>query len=302
MTAQHSLRATRIPSVRPDDVRETVRDRITTYRGRLSDRESVLVLPDTHYPHHPTTGMVTDPTVVAGVVDGLREIGIESITIAIAGGRHVTGTRVARYLGYESLTEELDVEFLVLDEAEQVDITASVDGRRVPGMMPKPLREYPVVNVPTARYAWEMSFAAAVANLGRSCAVAEAPAIELAVAAKATDVPVTLVDAVYTYTGTANATGLLLDGENVVDIDMAVATLFGVDPADEEYLRILSQGTPTESPVEGVSLADVRAELPLRPKPKSDEPHHLVTEAYKMYTRVSGDAFPPQLLGNQTRK
>ncbi|WP_225317792.1 MULTISPECIES: DUF362 domain-containing protein [Haloferax] len=259
-----------------------------------------MVLPDSHYPHHPTTGMVTHPAVVAGVVDGLREIGIESITIAIASGRHATGTQCANYLGYESLAEELDVETLVLDEAEQVDITATVNGQRVPGLMPKALRDHPIVNVPTARYGLKTPFAAAVANLARPCSVAERPAIELAVAAKATDVPVTVVDAIYTYTGVPNATGLLLDGEGVVDVDIAVATLFGVNPESEEYLRILSQGAPAECLVEGVSLADVRAELPFRPRPKSDKPHHLVTEAYKLYTRVSGDAFPPQLLGNQT--
>lgn len=295
-----SVHGVRVPDLEPATLYDSIRDLLSRYEAAISDAERIAVLPDAHYPHHPSTGMVTDPSVVEAAIGAIEALDDEvPVTIAVVGAESVDDERIARYLGYETVAAETGSELVTCDTAERTETTTSVGARSVRIELPDVLDDALVCNVPTVRVARETAISGAMVNLARPTTyedVSIGPGTAASVSALSP--AVTLVDGTRTFTGKPHETRLLLASGDPVAVDQSLAELLGFDRSDEPYLRIAGNGAE-EPTVSGVSIPEIAEELPGGGMPASGDPHPLLRAGYKAYTRISGDAYPPQFMGEK---
>lgn len=294
MSAVRAARAT------PGDeatVSVAVRELLAHHRDALDAADRVVVLPDARYPFHPSTGMVTHPDVVRSVIGAAGALaGDVPVSLATVGSEHVAGDRAARYLGYESMAPD-DVPVVDLADARRVRKTVRVGSRTATVAVPAPLDRALVVNVPSARYGTDTSLGGAVVNLAHATDPDGPNDVGTVAATGALDPSISVLDALYTYTGAPHEAGALLASADPVSLDRALAALVDVSPRDEPYLRAASSTEPYPlEEVDGADLGPVADAIPNGPMPTSDEPGLLMRAGYRLYTLATGDAYPPQLM------
>lgn len=297
----------------PDAVerRERFADPIRTLLARLAvderveraETDRIAVVPDAHYPFHPSTGTVTDPAVIGALVAAL-ERSFPGADVAVAGSSdHLGFERTAEYLGYRSALEGVldgstpDVSTIDLADSTRVGRAVRAGGERVSVSLPTPLVDRTVIVAPSLRPTRAGPVAGAMRTLGRSLDAGDGR-IEpdtVVAATRAVDPAGALLDATTAYAGHPVAAGALLAGD-CVPVDAAAADLLGRDPAADAVLEAATGGESLAVSVDGLAFDDLRSRLPSGGElPGGDDPHPAVGRAYRLYAAVSGDAVPPQL-------
>ncbi|WP_435064335.1 hypothetical protein [Halobaculum sp. EA56] len=285
----------------------------------LDDAGLVLLLPDTGYPHHPSTGAVTDPAVVRALAARIRRTADpDRVLVGVAGDGQVGDRRTAELLGYGAPAADPETAGRGAEAAEpgsrhrdgdDADATApAVVARedldasertvethlgRVAVEVPALLEAATVVVVPSLRIAPDLRLAGASATLGRWLAGGRPSAPEAAAGAAAVGAAATVVDATTAYAGHPLATGVLFGGAATTAVDATAASLFGWDADDVPYLPPGAAAVP----IEGVDADALRRSLPRKPSEESGEPGEAMATAYRAYARVTGDVVPPQFIG-----
>ncbi|WP_436926727.1 DUF362 domain-containing protein [Halosimplex amylolyticum] len=268
---------------------ENLLDAITT---RTTFERDFLVVPDVGYPFHPSTGMVTDPAVVQALVVALRsEFPDADLGIAYVGTNEAAGRKTAELLDYDSHLEGRDVEIIDLDGAATVERVVRFDGGEHTVSIPEPLAKRHVIVVPTLRYDDSGRLAGGMKTVARSAAVSNVPRTVTA-ASLAID-PITILDGTYTFTGRPHRSELLLAGTDVVAVDTVASGLAGRGPDNSPSL-VMAGADPGAITVRGVSVDSLRESFPNEGPPRQSSPGSLTAAGYRLYTRVSGDAYPPQ--------
>lgn len=289
--------------------REALAAGVETVRPPLVDAvagtgpDRVLLLPDVHYPYHPSTGMVTNPDLVAALRSALAaRLPRTEVAVAVRSQPPVDTGRTVDYLGYDDRDDLDAADLLVLDDA-RVDVTGiagaaaenGADGDRSPVALQEPLSEAAVVPVPSARVAGAVPVAGSLALV--AAAVGADPtnpeAVERAV--RAVDPAGAVVDATYAFAGEPYRARALLCSDAVGAADAVLAELLGVDAGEVPGLPAVGVGTDGPVSVAGLDAAALAADLPDGGLPATTDPHPLVRAGYRLYTRVSGDVYPPQL-------
>lgn len=263
-----------------DAIREGLEAVLDDRLDRLDGADSVVLLPDAHYPYHRSTGLVTNPDVVeelAALVDAPTAIGVPD-------GVHLDADRTSRYLGLAGVADRTDSELVDLAGARDVERQVRFVDSAVTLAVPEPLLESPVVVVPTARRDQRFGVAAGMVTLAH--AVTPTPTrAELLAAARVCWPSVSVLDATYTYPGEPRRTGLLAASDDVVALSRRAAETVGVDPADVSHLE--ARRTP---PSPGSVLPFGRSR-----EPQAGE-DGLMEAGYRAYARMTGDLLPPQML------
>lgn len=265
------------------------------YEDRLAGSASVVVLPDAFYPYHPTTGLVTNPAVVAAATRSLeRLIGPSRLTVAVAGSSWSPAAQVSAALGYPDLLADTRVDVVHLDEASVPPEQAGDDGEAL--SIPSILEESTVVNLPTLRRSAALGMVAGLGNLAQAVTSDPTPDAVLA-AADRIETPVTLLDGTYVFDGTPSAPRFLLASDDRVALDRVGAALLGLDADAVPYLD--EPTTDAASLLDGFRLRSVRSDVRRGGTiDRNDGPGGLVTAGYRLYSRISGDLLPPQFLGD----
>lgn len=290
------VRGVRVPDLEPATLYDACRDLLSRYEEALLDADRAVVLPDARYPHHPSTGMVTDPATVQAILRALEALaGDVPTTLAIASGSRVDSDQVARYLGYDDVAERTGARLISTEYEPAVDRTVSVGARGVRVSIPEPLDEALVLNVPTLRLARATTIAGAMVNLSRPTEYADVstgPGIAAAVSALSPTI--TVLDGTYAFVGEPHEARAILASGDPVSIDRAITAALGIDPSKESYLRIT--GGMEDVNVAGLSIERLAEELPEGAMPERDDAHPLLRAGYRAYAKVSGDAVPPQMM------
>ncbi|WP_254547469.1 DUF362 domain-containing protein [Halomarina pelagica] len=263
--------------------------------GAASD-DRVLVLPDMHYPYHPSTGLVTNPDVIEVLIEFLQGRGTEAL-LCLPDSPWIEGDRCARFLGYDEVVDRLDVDVVDLGAAGSVDRTVTIGERRRRVTVPEPLDSETLVTVPTLRTDPDFGFVAGMAAtafgaLGREAA--DATAADVVAAAAVCDPEAVLLDGTYTYTGAPHRSGFLLASSDAPTLDAAAARLVNEDPEDVPYLAPHGVRTP---PVSDLDLDEIADRLP-NERGETGETSPVMQTGYRLYTRVTGDLLPPQFMGD----
>lgn len=216
-----------------------------------------LVVPDAHYPFHPTTGLVTNPDVVETLVEALSVKTDVTLGLPISPWvEDATGC-----LGYDALADRTGVETLSLADAPIVERTARVGDRRSAVAVPEPLDDRPVVVVPTLRMTPTLAAAMVTTAFGASLGDGTPDSDDVVAATAVCDPVFVLLDGTYTYTGAPHRGRFLLAGTDAPTVDHAAAGIVGRTPADEPSLAPFVGGRESID-IEGLDAEELAAELP----------------------------------------
>lgn len=267
------------------------------YAGSLTASDRITLVPDAHYPFHPSTGMVTDPAVVGAIAGHLERWTDADLAVAGASDDRIAFDRTADYLGYPAVLERFGVDVVDLAEESRRRTTVTVDGDARPVSVPERLLESTVVVVPTLRPTEAGPVAGGMRTLGRF-ATGTAGTDRAAVAAtRAVEPALSVLDATVAYGGDPLAADTLVAGPPP-QVDGVAASLLERSIEDDPVLRtVLADDEPsvTVERGDGVDLAALGRRLPDGELPPPDDTHPAVTTAYRLYAAVAGDAVPPQL-------
>jgi uncharacterized protein (DUF362 family) len=269
----------------------------------LADADRVAIVPDVDYPYHPSTGMTTNPAVLGGLLSILASRRPDAeFVLAVRSGPEIDTRRTVGYLGFDDVADTHGADIAVLDDASPSDGETSAGGEE--DGVPAPFSDAAVVPVPSARIDGCVPLFGCLALLARAAGADPADASSVARAVEAVDPAGAVVDATYTFTGEPARARALLAGDDVATVEHALARLLGVDTGDIPGFAAAARVTDTAdrsahrsaaSSVDGLDVDGLAAALPDGELPASTEPHRLVRAGYRLYTRVSGDVYPPQL-------
>lgn len=281
----------------PADTREAIETGVESLLARHQDAlvgASIVVLPDAHYPYHPSTGLVTNPATVAATVAELQSLWGTEVVIGCRSSSVIDTDAAARILGYHRLADRLDTEVVDLDGAATSRSQVRLPDGPVAVDLPAPMADATVVPVPTLRTAPELGFAAGMVALARAALGDALSADRIWAVVSLCESAVTILDGTYTYPGEPRSTGFLLSGDDVVALDASLAGALGQQPSylSSETVRESNETTT----IEGVSLPAVLGTVASDGAPRDGEPGQLMRMGYRLYARLSGDAVPPQLL------
>ncbi|MBZ6495739.1 DUF362 domain-containing protein [Natrinema longum] len=275
-----------------------VRDVLEPAVDALADADRITLVPDAHYPFHPSSGMVTDPAVIGAIVARLEGRTDADIAVAGASDEHISFDRTVQYLGYESLLEGFDADAVDLaDEPRTGDLSALEDAP-VALSVPNRLAEGAVIVVPSLRATAAGPVAGAMRTLA-DLVDCDAASDRAAVAAtRAVDPAVAVLDATTAYGGDPVAGDTLFAG-SAPAVDAVATSLLGRSFESDGALETV-RGDRGPISVEGDADFDrLRERIPDGELPPSDDMHPAVSTAYRVYAAVAGDAVPPQLEGGR---
>ncbi|TMT86893.1 DUF362 domain-containing protein [Haloterrigena sp. H1] len=278
-----------------------VRDVLGPSLGTLADADRITLVPDAHYPFHPSTGMVTDPAVIGAMVGLLEAETDAEIAVAGASDDTIAFDRTAEYLGYTSLLERFDATLVDLAAESRIDEGYTVDGTPVMLSLPERLVESAVVVVPSLRPTADGPVAGAMRTLAALVDSGVAPDHDqIPVAAtRLLEPAVAVVDGTTAYGGEPVAADVLFSGAPSA-VDAVASSLLGRSLETDDALKTIREDEGPVS-VDGgdIDFDRLRARLPDGELPPPDDPHPAVSTAYRVYAAVAGDAVPPQLEGGR---
>lgn len=290
----------RLEALDDDTLATATHSLVERLHGQLADADRFAILPDAHYPYHPSTGMVTNPAVVDALAAALAEYGTDSaVDVILPRSGPIDPSRVATMLGYDQLASSEYLDVRTSDPPDTLDGGVDSASSESPSAVEGPLVEDVLVDgavvvVPSLRYDYETGFAGAQATVARAIGGTPTRAEDVQLARRIVNPVATVIDATYVFTGEPYRASTLLASDSLIAADGAIATVFARDGADDSTVSPNAEDAAGDHvDVEGLDLASLRAELPDGEPPTDDGPGRIVREGYKLYTMVSGDVYPP---------
>ncbi|ARS91807.1 hypothetical protein B1756_10875 [Natrarchaeobaculum aegyptiacum] len=275
----------------------------------LASADRIIVVPDAHYPFHPSTGVVTDPALVGAVASLLAFETDADVAVGLGGGDALVDTdRIASYLGYRSLLERLDADLVDLDDEPRTQVTPTLADRPVPLWLPERLLEGRVVVVPSLRPTEDGPIAGGMRTLGAIADGPENPPLAAVAATRAVDPVTCVLDAVVAYGDGPYAADALLAGptravdalgSSLLERTLADDWIFSRAYDNNKITVTVDQRTIDDASAATVDLDALQTALGGGALPPSGETNPAVSAAYGVYAAVSGDAVPPQMEGSR---
>ncbi len=197
-----------------------------------SEPDRITIVPDAHYPFHPSTGMVTDPAVVGALVSQLEDRLDAEIAVAGATDEIIDFDRTAEYLGYSSLLERFDATTVDLADEQRSDTQREVDGWSVTVSVPNRLLEGEVISVPTLRPTEAGPIAGGMHRLAEFIDSTGDDTLAAVAATRAIDPAVSILDATVAYGDEPYAADALFAG-TAPAVDALGTSLLGRSITDE---------------------------------------------------------------------
>ena len=278
-----------------------VRSVLEPHVSSLTATDRITLVPDAHYPFHPSTGMITDPAVVASIASHLERWSDAEVAVAGASDDRIAFDRTADYLGYPDLLERFDADLVDLADGSRRNTVVSVDEETVSVSVPERLLESTVVVVPTLRPSEAGPVAGGMRTLGSLATSTAGTDVAAVGATRAIEPALAVLDSTTAYGGDPIATDTLFAGPTP-QIDAVASSLLERSIEADPVLRRVLEDEPsitiehTDSGSDStVDLTALRRRLPDGELPPRDDTHPAVTTAYRLYAAVAGDAVPPQL-------
>ncbi|MFC6718270.1 hypothetical protein ACFQGT_11575 [Natrialbaceae archaeon GCM10025810] len=281
----------------------------------LRDAERIAIVPDAHYPFHPSSGVVTDPAVVGALARVLERETRADLAVAGGGDEHTSFGQTVAYLGYPDALEGTDADLVDLADEPRENILVDLEAEGlllgddadsdggdpnplVPLSVPERLLADEVIVVPTLRPTEAGPVAGAMRTLARHVEGPPEPSTVAVAATSAIDPTCALLDATVAYGGDPHATGRLFCGRPSA-ADAVGATLLDRPLEDDEALRRALRSDGTSVLVEGCDVDALADRIPDGDLPPRTGTHPAVSLAYRTYAAVAGDAVPPQMRGDR---
>jgi uncharacterized protein (DUF362 family) len=298
--------------VRTEDTEEGIREsifksiKLIEFNIDKSVR-SVVIKPNLCYYWNSSTGYTTDPRVVSGIIDWVREqYGMDTdITVVEADATAMKTSLAFLMLGYEKMAKKKKVRLYNLSNDLAIEKEIIVNRHQVKFKIPQSLLNTDIfINVPKLKIMRETGITCAMKNMFGCISspkkIKYHPILSEAIVGinKILHPNLVVVDSIVALGRTPKKLCLLMAGTNPFSIDWIVSQITGQDPAKIKFLRMAlheKMGRPEEILLHGESLESFESEFPRQGIISSRRLWMIQLGLLKMYNQIVGDIVPPVL-------
>jgi uncharacterized protein (DUF362 family) len=208
--------------------------------------KSVVLKPNLCYYWDANTGYTTDPMVVAGIIDWIREkFGEVDIKVAEADASAMQTKYAFPVLGYDRLAKEKNVELFNLSNDALLDETVQVNGQEISFKVPALLSKCDLfINVPKLKIMRATKITCAMKNIfgciGLPRKVVYHKFLDEAIVGinKVLRPHLTIVDGIVGLGRVPAKLGLIMAGVDVVSVDWVASQIMGYKPSGIRFLKL----------------------------------------------------------------
>lgn len=290
------------------EIRDSIAEALDLIHFESKDSvESVAIKPNLCYYWSAATGQTTDPRVVAGIIDHLRErYGVRiNIRVVEADATAMRTKYAFPMLGYEELAKNRTVELFNLSRDSLSEKTVEVDGREVTFEIPQSLLETDLfINVPKLKTARETKITCALKNIFGCIAsprkIAYHRFLSKAIVGinKVLHPNLTIVDGLVALGRSPMRLDLIMASSDPFSIDWIASQIMGYDPSAIEFLRLAMKekvGDPEGITTCGENPDVFREIFPKESFFSSKSWWNVQLKLLRVYANVVGDVIPPFL-------
>lgn len=269
----------------------------------------VAIKPNLCYYWDAYTGYTTDPRIVSGIIDILRDRHGSDVEIQVVeSDATAMRTRHAfKMLGYGKLAKEKAVELFNLSEDNVQEITVNVKGQELSYRVPCLLQKVDLfVNVPKLKTMRETQITCAMKNIF-GCIASPRKIIyhrllnEAIVGINKILRPhITVVDGLTALGSLPARVGLIMASTDPFSVDWVASQIMGYDPSSIRFLAIAAQeklGTADGISTCGENIAMFKERFPRSNAFFGKWSWKAQLGLLKLYHKITGDIVPPALEG-----
>ena len=207
----------------------------------------IVIKPNMCYYWDYSTGQTTDPRFVGALINVVRRTSPDaSISIVEADASAMKCRHAFKFLGYEKLCKEHNVNLVNLSEEESDPTSVTVNGESFRMMVPRLIKDADLkINVTKIKYSLDkIKITCALKNVFGCNPYPKKfryhPRLSEAIVAanKAMRFDICLIDGGIVFGSQTRKLGLAMASEDSVSIDAAAAKIAGVNPSSVGYLRL----------------------------------------------------------------
>jgi len=268
---------------------------------------TVVVKPNLCYYWDSSTGYTTDPRVVSGIIDSVRERYGDDVEIKVAeADASAMRTKYAfPVLGYERLAKEKNVELFNLSDDVLLDETVRINGREISFKVPELLRKSDLfINVPKLKIMRATKITCAMKNIfgciGFPKKMVYHKFLDEAIVGinKLLRPNLNIVDGLVGLGRFPVRLGLVMASPDVFSIDWVASRIMGYDPSSIRFLKIAKReklGDPSDIAIRGERIEEFARTFPKEGFVPAKYLWNIQFSLLKAYQRLSGDIIPPVL-------
>jgi uncharacterized protein (DUF362 family) len=259
------------------------------------------------YYWHASTGYTTDPRVVGGLIDYVRERYGKDVHIRVveADGTAMRTKYAFLMLGYEELAKRKNVELFNLSQDEIKEEKVRVNGHEISYQIPQSLLKSDLfINVPKLKIMRETKITCALKNIYGCIAyprkIIYHPILNEAIVGinKILRPNLTIVDGIVALGRFPIKLGLIMASRDPFSIDWIASQIMGFNPSKVEFLKIALREKLGN--LDGVETRgeDMVSFMKLFPKGSFFSSKHWWNVQFKLfnlYAKLVGDVVPPML-------
>ena len=259
------------------------------------------------YYWHAATGYTTDPRVVAGIIDCVRErYGMDiHIRVVEADATAMRTRHVFRMLGYEKLAKEKNVELFNLSNDEIQEEKVHVNGREIAFQIPQSLLKSDLfINVPKLKIMRDTKITCALKNIFGCIAsprkIVYHPILDEAIVGinKILHPDLTIVDGLVALGRFPIKLGIIMVSTDPFSTDWIASQIMGYNPSKIKFLRIAMKeklGDLEGIKTRGENVITFKKIFPKENFFSSKRWWGIQLGLFKLYSKVVNDVVPPML-------
>jgi len=266
--------------------------------------ESVVIKTNLCYYWDSTTGCTTDPQVVSGIIDNVRDkYGADvNIMVAEADATAMKTKYAFPMLGYEKLARKKNVKLLNLSEDNLLDRKVLVNNREISFKVPQTLLNADLfINAPKLKIITATHITCAMKNvfgaIGSPRKIKYHPLLEEAIVGinKLLRPHLTIVDGLVALGRFPVRMNLIMASADAFSIDWVASQIMGYNPRRIKFLKIACKeniGDPKEVETVGEDLKSLRRMFPHVNTYYSKLVNNLQIRLLELYSKIVGDVIP----------
>jgi uncharacterized protein (DUF362 family) len=254
-----------------------------------------------------STGYTTDPIVVGGIIDCMRERYGKDVRIRVveADGTAMRTKYAFLMLGYEKLAREKNVELFNLSMDKTCEEKACVNGHEITFQIPLSLLKSDLfINVPKLKMMRETKITCAMKNIYGCIAyprkIIYHPVLHEAIVGinKILRPDLTIVDGLVALGRFPIKLGLIMAGKDPFSVDWVASQIMGFDPSKIKFLKIAIKeklGNLDGIKTYGENIVSFKRVFPKENLFSFKSRWNIQFRLFSLYTKIVGDVVPPML-------
>ena len=294
----------------PNGTKSTISEALSLINFKLEKPvRTVVIKPNLCYYWAASTGYTTDPGVVAGIIDVIRQSYGEDLDIKVVeSDATAMRTKYAfQMLGYTKLAEEKKVQLFNLSKDVLEERKVQVNGRELAFKVPKLLLDADLfINVPKLKVMREVTITCAFKNLfgciGFPRKIVYHPYLNEAIVGinQVLKPHLTIVDGLVVLGKFPVKLGLIMASTDSFSVDWTAAQIMGYNPSKTKYLKIAMKekvGCPDGITIHGENIENFKRIFPKVNSFKSKLSWSIQLNLLKLYNKIIQDTVPDELQG-----